>query len=224
MLAFRNRIKALARDLLIQRGYRGMSYGDLAKALKTTRPNIHYHFGNKQDLVEEVIDDYMELTLKQLRGVWTSPGIPLVAKIERTAEHSRNRYLKYNPSGETGRPWSLITRMRQDSDALTLRSRAALTQYGRELYTIIVAAVEEARARGEFARSMPVEDVALQLVSIANSGGPITQDARSFDRLEQLYMSFSRIITQAFGKGARRPRPSAAARKKTRAELRPRRK
>ena len=46
----RERIRALALDLLIQFGYRGMSFGDLATALNTTRANIHYHFGSKTDL------------------------------------------------------------------------------------------------------------------------------------------------------------------------------
>ena len=49
---------------------------------------------------------------------------------------------------------------------------------------------------------MPVDDVALQLVSIANSAGPITQDAGDFDRLEQLYAAFTRIMTRAFGQEA----------------------
>jgi AcrR family transcriptional regulator len=40
-----------------------MSYGDSAGPLQTTRANIHYHFGNKQRLVEEVLKDYIELTL-----------------------------------------------------------------------------------------------------------------------------------------------------------------
>ncbi len=55
---------------------------------------------------------------------------------------------------------------------------------------------------------MPTDDVALQLVSIANSAGPITQDAGNFDRLEQLYLAFARIITHAYGKGAQARSPS----------------
>lgn len=35
----RRQIKALARDLLIERGYRGVSFGDIATALDTTRAN-----------------------------------------------------------------------------------------------------------------------------------------------------------------------------------------
>jgi AcrR family transcriptional regulator len=204
----RDRIKALAVDLLIQHGYRGMSFGDLAEPLGITRPNIHYHFGNKQALVEEVLDDYIRATLKQLRAIWTMRGITLLQRIEQTAEHSRNRYLKYNPTGKTGRPWSLVTRLRQDVDSLTPKSRNALQRYGRDLNAIVVDAVREAIANGEFAPWMPAEDVALQIVSIANSGGSITQDAASFERLEQLYSSFGRIITLAFGQetkgGARR--------------------
>jgi AcrR family transcriptional regulator len=196
----RARVKALAVHLLIQHGYRGMSFGDLAEPLQTTRANIHYHFGDKQRLVEEVLKDYIESTLAQLREIWAKPDTSLLEKIAATAEHSRKRYLKYNPTGRTGRPWSLITRMRQDSDALTDRSSAALQQYGQDLYGILAGAIEGAKARNEFVDWMPVEDVALQLVSIANSGGPITQDARSFGRLEQLYSSFARIITLAFGK------------------------
>jgi AcrR family transcriptional regulator len=207
----RERIKALAVDLLIQHGYRGTSFGDLAEPLNITRPNIHYHFGSKQNLVEEVLDDYIRATLKQLRVIWTEPGITLLDRIERTTAHSRNRYLKYNPTEKTGRPWSLITRLRQDVDALTPKSRNALQRYGRDLNAIVSTAVREAIANGEFVSWMPVDDVALQIVAIANSGGSITQDASSFERLEQLYSSFGRIITLAFGtkagRGTRKSRP-----------------
>ncbi len=197
----REQVKAVALDLLIRHGYHGVTFADLAKPLKTTRANIHYHFGTKQALVEEVLDDYVRTSLEQLREVWVSPDVPLVQKIRRTAEHSRRRYLNYNPTGRTGHPWSLITRMRQDATALTAKSRALLRHYGSDLNAMIVHAIEEAKERGEFVSSMPVLDVGLHLVSIANSGGPITQDARSFDRLDHLYSSFVRIITLAFGPG-----------------------
>ena len=219
----REQVKVVALDLLIRHGYHAVTFADLAKPLKTTRANIHYHFGTKQALVEEVLDDYIEVTLQQLRDVWASPDVALVDKIQRTAEHSRRRYLNYNPTGRTGRPWSLITRLRQDAEALTPKCRAALRLYGSDLNAIILSAIEAAKAKGEFAASMPVHDVALHLVSIANSGGPITQDARSFERLGNLYSSFVRIITLAFGPGepdfrqgegadlieSRQPRPPA---------------
>ncbi len=208
----RARIKSLALDLLIQHGYRGVSFGDMAKTLGTTRANIHYHFGSKQNLVEEVLEDYVEATLAALKQVWTTPGLSLARKIEAMVEYSRKRYAKYNRPGGKGRPWSLIARMRQDSDALTPKGRAALQRFGKELNACIVLAIEDAKARKEFASWMPVQDVALQLVSIANSAGPITQDAGDFDRLEQLYAAFTRIMAHAFGHDA--ARNGASARRK----------
>jgi TetR/AcrR family transcriptional repressor of nem operon len=198
----RARIKSLALDLLIQHGYRGVSFGDMATTIGTTRANIHYHFGNKERLVEEVLEDYVEATLSALTQVWMTPGFTLAHKIDAMVEYSRKRYTKYNTPGTKGRPWSLIARMRQDSDLLTPKGRFALQRFGTELYACIVIAIEDSKARKEFAAWTPVEDVALQLVSIANSAGPITQDAGDFDRLEQLYSAFTRIMTHAFGRDA----------------------
>lgn len=220
----RDQIKALAKDLLIQRGFRGVSFGDLASALNTTRANIHYHFGNKQKLVSEVLDDYIEATLAEQKQVWTRPGVTLVERIGQMTEYSHRRYLRYNPPGKSGNPWSLIARMRQDSDALTPKDRASLQRFGKELQAAIAAAIEDAKARGEFIASMPVQDVTLQLVGLANSAGPITQDAGNFDRLEQLYTGFTRIIVQAFGtpgattSAARAPQRAAARQKVKAAE------
>jgi AcrR family transcriptional regulator len=196
----RERIKALARDLLIQYGYRGMSFGDLATALDTTRANIHYHFGHKQKLVEEVLVDYTADTIRGTAAIFEDADKTFMEKIEAVVEFSRWRYETYNPPGNEGRPWSLIARMRQDSAFLTARGHQALQDFAKDLHACIVAAIESARDRREFVPSIPVEDVALQLFCIANSASPITQDADSFDRLEQLYLGFARIVTHAFGR------------------------
>ncbi len=204
----RDQIKALAQDLLIQRGYRGVSFGDLAAALNTTRANIHYHFGNKQALVDEVLADYVRETIQAMREIWTRSDAPLVDKIRRNVEYSRQRYLRYNRPGREGHNWSLIARMRQDGSFLTRRGHQVLQEFADELSACITAAIEEAKRRKEFVAWMPTEDVALQLCSIANSAAPITLDAGNFDRLEQLYFGFTRILVHAFGAGTRVPRPS----------------
>jgi AcrR family transcriptional regulator len=213
----RTQIKSLALDLLIQHGYRGVSFGDLAAALGTTRANIHYHFGHKPTLVEEVLVDYVRETTQAMKEIWTASDAPLVEKIERNVEYSRRRYLKYNRPGKAGRPWSLIARMRQDSHVLTPAAHKALQQFGRDLSACIGSAVKEAARRREFVPWMPVDDVALHLIGIANSAAPITQDAGSFERLEQLYMGFTRIIMAAFsGTKRRRHRRVKVVRRKRR--------
>lgn len=198
--SMRDRIRMLALDLLIQFGYRGMSFGDLAAALNTTRANIHYHFGTKQALVEEVIVAYVADTLAETAAVFNMPNATFIEKIERIVGYSRRKYEHYNAPGAEGRPWSLIARMRQDSTFLTPKGREALQDFAGALHGVILAAVTKARDDAELSSDMPVEDVALQLFSIANSASPITQDAGSFDRLEQLYMGFARIVVQAFGR------------------------
>lgn len=203
--SMRAQIKALALDLLIQHGYRGVSFGHIAESLAITRANIHYHFGNKQALVEEVLADYVAETTGALRDLWARPGEALAGKLETMIGYSRKRYQRYNSKGQSGRPWSLIARLRQDGDALSPRCHAMLQDFEKNLNAIITVAIEQAKRRNEYAGWMPVGDVALLLVSIANSASPITQDAGSFDRLEKLYMAFSRIVEHAFA--ADRPVP-----------------
>jgi AcrR family transcriptional regulator len=198
--SMRDRIRALALDLLIQYGYRGMSFADLATALDTTRANIHYHFGTKQALVEEVVVAYARDTIAGTAAVFSAEGATFSEKIEAIVEYSRQKYARYNPAGAEGRPWSLIARMRQDSTFLTPRAKAALQDFADQLHDVIRSAVAAAKRKGEFSAAMPVDDVALQLFSIANSASPITQDAGSFDRLEQLYLGFARIVAHAFGR------------------------
>ena len=111
--SMRDRIKALTLDLLIQYGYRGMSFADLAAALETTRANIHYHFGNKQTLVEEVLVAYTRDTIAGTAAVFDLPGVTLGEKIERIVAYTRRKHDRYNAPGAEGRPWSLIARMRR---------------------------------------------------------------------------------------------------------------
>lgn len=193
----REAIKALALDLLIRHGYRGMNFGDMATRLATTRANIHYHFGNKQMLVDEVLADYVDATLAALAGIWTRQG-SFAGKIDAMIDYSRERYRRYNPPGSEGHPWSLISRLRQDGDLLSPAGRNALRRFGAEMTAILAGAIEEARQRGEFGKALPVEDVALHLVTLADNAAPITIEAENFERLERLYRGFVGIVLQAF--------------------------
>jgi TetR/AcrR family transcriptional regulator, transcriptional repressor for nem operon len=208
----RERIKAVATDLLIQRGYRGASFGDIAEALSTTRANIHYHFGNKNALIEEVIEDYVSATLARFHAVWTNNDSSLAEKIDATIAFNRERYARFNSPTDNGHPWSLIARMRGDSDSLSPRSIAALRRFASELGTAVTIGVAGAVSRGELSSATPIGDVVVHIAAIVNSAGPITQDAQSFDRLEQLYRVFLNTTMAAYGAAARGPAPGAATR------------
>lgn len=197
-LTTKQAIKALALDLLVRHGYRGMSFGDIASGLDTTRANIHYHFGSKQKLVEEVLTDYVAGTLAGLAGIWAAADRSFDDKLETMLAFSRQRYRHHNPAPLEGRPWSLISRLRQDAELLTDSGREALGRFGLELRELLADALRAAQQRREFGPDLPVEEVALQIASIADSAASITQATGSFAGLERIYRSFAAIVRQAF--------------------------
>lgn len=190
----RQAIKASALDLLVRHGYRGTSFGDISAALATTRANIHYHFGNKQALVDEVLGDYMDATLRSLRAVWSDERMTLPEKIEAMIGYSRSRFLHFNPAGNEGRNWSLISRLRQDEDLLSPAGRGRLRHFSAELSALFAEALSTAARRGELAPGTSPGDAALLLAAIADNAAPITMAEGGFAGLEETYRSLVRII------------------------------
>lgn len=185
--------------LLLRHGYQGLRFRDIAEMLDTTRANIHHHYGNKLNLCEEVIVEYVEKTLESWSENWLSDRT-LAQKIDGMMESNRQRYLAYNPTGKTAHPWSLIGRMRLERDVIGPRARQALTDFGITLESMVRNGIGQAIAAGELSEAAPRDDIALQLVAIADSAGPITQDGGDFSRLEQLYRSVNRIVHHAYGR------------------------
>jgi TetR/AcrR family transcriptional repressor of nem operon len=198
----KDEIKTVSIELLLRHGYQGFRFRDVAEQLGTTRANIHHHYGNKANLCEEVIVDYVDQTLVNWEANWLSDAT-FAEKIEGMMESNRQRYLRYNPTAKTANPWSLIGRMRLEQDLIGERARQSLVDFGVTLDNLVKAGIDKAVAAGELTADIPRDDIALQLVAIANSAGPITQDGGNFDRLEQLYRSFSRIVHHAYGSKAK---------------------
>lgn len=195
----RDRIKAIACDLLIMHGFRGLRFGEIAPALGITRANIHYHFGTKGNLVDEVIADYLAVTLREMGAIWRS-DLAYEEKIVATMELNRKRYLRFNGGdGPGGLPWSLISRMRLDASLLSASARAGLRDFSRQMSHYVQKTIEQAQANGGLSPDAPTRDIVVQIVSIIDSAGPITQDAGSFERLEHLYLACMRVIAHAYG-------------------------
>lgn len=190
----RQAIKDTALELLVRHGYRGTSFGDISAALGTTRANIHYHFGNKQTLVDEVLGDYMQETLSGLRAVWSAQGSSFSDQVEAMIAYSRARFSHFNPTGTEGRGWSLISRLRQDADLLGDRGRQMLGHFGVELSALFAEALSAADRRGELAPNVVPADAALLFAVIADNAAPITLAEGGFERLERTYRSLRQMI------------------------------
>jgi AcrR family transcriptional regulator len=193
----RQAIKDIALELLVRNGYRGASFGDIAEELGITRANIHYHFGGKQALVEEVLEDYVQVTLVALRQVWATENSGIGDKIEAMIGVSRKRFQHFNAAGESGQPWSLISRLRQDADLLSAKGRQMLDHFGSELLAIFAAALATAAERGELAPNTQPGDAALILAAVADNAAPITLTEGGFERLETIYRGLKRMIEKS---------------------------
>ena len=53
-------ILACARTLIVNGGYNGFSYADIAEAVGIRKPSIHHHFPSKADLVRTLVARYRE--------------------------------------------------------------------------------------------------------------------------------------------------------------------
>lgn len=188
----RTQIKRLAEELLVRHGYRGMGYAEIAARLGITRANIHYHFGSKAALIDEVLTDYVAATLESLRTVWAADGSSLTEKLRRMLQFSRQRYDRFNAPGEPVRPWSLISRLRQDQELLSDTGRAQLAYFSSELRNIFAGELARAGAAGEVQGD--VMAATTLLVVIADSAAPITIAEEGFGGLEAAYVALADLL------------------------------
>lgn len=197
----RERIKQLALELLVKFGVRGCTFGDIADELRITRANVHYHFGSKNALIDEVVSSYVEATTDRFRAVWVDDTMLLAEKVRATIAINRGRYDAFNAS-QSGQAWSLVTRMRGEEEALSPESVAVVRKFTTDLHASIMEGMQQAVQRGELSPQAPLGDVVTQLVNIVNSAGLTTMDARNFERLETVYRGFLEMLLVAYGGGA----------------------
>ena len=202
----RVRIKATATDLLIRKGFRGTSYGDIASSLKITTTNIHYHFGPKQRLVAEVVREYVDATLVNHKRIWLHPDASLAQKLVSVVAYNNERYRKFNRGGTGGRPWSLIGRLRLDADVLSEPAKAALSDFTTQLHGFVLDAVKSARDKGELRAESPVDDIAFLITNMVTTSATFTQDTGSFQSLADLFQVVSRLLTSAYAPQSSRMR------------------
>lgn len=203
-LGMRDQIKQVAEELLVKHGYRGLSFRQISEILKTTRANLHYHFGSKEGLVEEVLDDYAAVTLERYRDILGDTTSTLREKAQAIVEMNQERYRRYNPGGDHGNPWSLMTRLRSDTDALNDRMRMRLEAVLREFEVLVRIGVRTTVQAGELIPETPQDHVALQLVTIIHYAGLVTRDSGTFSRLPELWDATLTTIERAYGNRPRK--------------------
>ena len=70
----REAILAAAAALMARHGYDGMSLGDLAEALKVSKPTLYHYVGGKEQLFAEIVERSQRATIDFIKGVAEAGG------------------------------------------------------------------------------------------------------------------------------------------------------
>lgn len=198
-MSTRDDILRVAMELYTYRGYRGVSFGDIAQVLNITTTSIHYHFKNKLGLATEALDKYAAGVEAEFRAIWTDPGASLTRKVSATIDFNRRSYYRFNRPGDESRTWSLLSRFSSESDALTPEVRARIRAFQAEVQACVRRAVEIAAERGELSPEVLRTDVSRVLANSFFYAGYIAREGGSFESVERNYRTVLDLIERSYG-------------------------
>ena len=195
----RDRIMEVARTLYVLRGHDGFSFGDIAEAIGTTRANIHHHYGNKQRLMDRLIDGFVADAEDRIARHWTAGEATFSERLKRQVDDLRQFYERFNKAPGDRNVWSPLSRIRLDLPALGEPAVAALERLNRVYDAALHHAVSAAIKTGELSPRTPAADVVRLLRVALLSCGPMTLDAGDFHEVAELFGSIERMIASAWG-------------------------
>lgn len=138
----------------------------IAKALNITSTSIHYHFGNKNHWVEVMVSEYVAEATKKHSPIWLELNASLQQKVANVVAYNYQLYKKYNQQGNTKHPWSLIGRLRLESDVLSDATCDLLASFTRTMRDAIGQTVEYARRQGQLKPGTPRDDLIFLLTHL----------------------------------------------------------
>ncbi len=198
-LATRERIKAIAGELYVLRGHDGFSFADIAAAVGTTRANIHHHFGNKRQLMAELIEGFVADAHARITHHWAAGSASFAERMAAQIADFRRFYDRFNRQPGDRNVWSPLARLRLDAPALGELALDALERNDRLYDACLRQALARAIAAGEFRPDTPVDDVACVLKMAIRACPPMTQDSGGFADVERFLATLARTVMAAWG-------------------------
>jgi len=192
-------IEAVATELFIRNGYRGVSYLSIGKELGITHSNVHYYYRTKDALAEAVLRRVARETQAATGAIWNDPATTLVEKFVRMRDWTWQSYLRFNPDGRGARPWGLLSRFSMEADALTPVMRQLIRATLMRMEDEIGAAVRLAVAAKELGPDTPIDGVTLQIMSVMQQTGQLTRHSAVFSRLDELLKWTITSLLRAWG-------------------------
>ena len=202
----RQQILLVAEDLYVLHGYAGFSFAHIAAAVQTTRANIHHHFGDKLQLMAELIEKFASDAEQRIAHHWTHPGASFSARLGAQLDDLRLFYHRFNRDPGARNVWSPLSRLRLDLQVLGVLATGALHRVDLAYDRCLRQAVQDAIARHEFVAATPVDELSRMLRVMLLSCAPMTQDSGDFSEIEKLFGAMQRLLFAAWSTQEQRPR------------------
>lgn len=147
-----DRILDAAQAIMIERGYSGFSYADIAQVVKISKPTIHHHFPSKALLARDVVARYREnirLSFAQLGQKVPEPLGQLKAYVSYWETCIRERTT----------PFCVCALLAAEMPTLPEEVAAEVRGHFRELAGWLARLLEDGRRRGtlDFGRTAALE-------------------------------------------------------------------
>jgi len=205
--AIRQKIKAVATEMFIVRGYNGVTFLDIAKTLGINHSLVHYHFGTKAKLSEEVLVEFVENGLREIRALWCSADKSLFQKFVEARDRLYRQFFRYHTDGQPEHSTGLVSRFAMEFESIDPKLREIVKDTHERIDNCVRQAVLIAIERGELTEDTPVQLLALQISSILFVAGPTARYGWDFSRLDDHFRGAFAMITLAYGAGKREVEP-----------------
>ena len=200
-----NRILAVATDLFIRHGYKGVSFLGIARELGLTHSHIHYYFRTKAVLSEAALDAYVARAKADFRAIWTSADTDLLTRFVQSRDWIHRSYAAFNPDGVGRQNWGLLSRFADEAEWMTPTVRKTLRVSLEDIDSYIDIGIGHAIACGEISVDAPRHALVLQISLLLHASRQITRFEGSFCRLDDLLRWTFEVIQRAYGGKASAP-------------------
>ncbi|HVZ06722.1 TetR/AcrR family transcriptional regulator [Rhodopila sp.] len=192
------RILAVATDLFIRYGYKGVSFLAIASLLGISHSHIHYYFRTKSRLAEAVLDAYVAQTKADFLAIWAEDGCSLFDRFVRSRDWIWRQYIRFNPGGSGGHNWGLLAGFVADGELLTPSMRKTIRTTLEDMDRYIDAGIGRAIGDGELSTATPRHALVLQISSLLHTSRHIIRFEGSFQRLDDLFQWTYEVIRAAY--------------------------
>jgi TetR/AcrR family transcriptional repressor of nem operon len=143
-------IVASARTLIVNGGYNGFSYADIADVVGIRKASIHHHFPTKADLVRTLVLRYREDAQSGVAALENSGGQPL--DILRTYADHWAKCIE-----DASRPFCVCAMLASELPSLPPEVATEVTAFFRFLSRWLTAVMERGAVTGSLTLSSPPE-------------------------------------------------------------------